>query len=504
MNPGRRPPIGQLGPDTNLAGRHEIYRLVIVMALLLLGVGWTAAQRYPIALDTDEGINLAKATLIADGYRLHRDIWSDQPGGFAYLLVGWRGVVGSSIEAARMLPLLLSATALLAIGWLVSQLTGPRSGTLTVLLILCTHRYIRLSTSVMIGLPALCVAIAALVPLVLVRRQTSFWLKLSLIAASGVLFGLALQIKLWVMALIPLVMVLCAISRPGLRRLGRVGLIALWVATCSACFVCAGLAMGGFSSLLVTPHLAGSLPYISRWAANGISLATFLVQDLPVTMLAIVGLVSAYARRDRRCMLGVVTLISALAFLLNASPSWHHHRTLVAIPLATIAAIGMGELWDRAKQAHRRLPVWRSLIVVAIALVIGYRIWDGWGVSLWRERDRLNPSVLAVLEQHVAAAPLVLTDDPIYCEYVGLKVMPYYAAMTAKRLLRGEMDYERMLDDLRQQKPSIVLLGRFQKSWPVNAMKYLQDHYVQVFDDSSHTVYVIRSSADGGATSATP
>jgi hypothetical protein len=35
-------------------------------------------------------------------------------------------------------------------------------------------------------------------------------------------------------------------------------------------------------------------------------------------------------------------------------------------------------------------------------------------------------------------------------------------------------------------------------------MKYLQDHYVQVFDDSSHTVYVIRSSADGGATSATP
>jgi hypothetical protein len=57
-------------------------------------------------LNKDEGYNWAKARLVADGHELYDEIWSDQPPGLTWLLVGWSRLAGRGVPEARLFALL--------------------------------------------------------------------------------------------------------------------------------------------------------------------------------------------------------------------------------------------------------------------------------------------------------------------------------------------------------------------------------------------------------------
>ena len=112
--------------------------------------------------DSDEGIQLAKAMLYQEGFQLYSEIWNDQPPLSTVVLAGWLQVFGHSIVAARLL-ILVWATVLT---WTVGQLVRHSAGTIPALLgviwLTLSSNFLQLSVSVMIGLPAIALALLSL------------------------------------------------------------------------------------------------------------------------------------------------------------------------------------------------------------------------------------------------------------------------------------------------------------------------------------------------------
>ena len=87
--------------------------ILVPFAYLLL-LFWRAPHLDPHDWDYDEGINLMKALLVERGYHLFSEIWSDQPPLLTVTLAGLFRATGSSVAAARVLVMVLSALLLWA------------------------------------------------------------------------------------------------------------------------------------------------------------------------------------------------------------------------------------------------------------------------------------------------------------------------------------------------------------------------------------------------------
>src|SRR5262249_27021474 len=152
--------------------------------------------------DPDEGNNLMKARLVADGYRLHTQIWSDQPPGFTFMLAGWLGLTGWSVEQARLLVLLCSAVLMWGRADSARPPGGPADALGAAALLAGSFGYLRLSTSVMLGVPSLMFGMLSVCLALRYRRRP----RLAWLAGSAICMALALLVKLWTATLIPVVL----------------------------------------------------------------------------------------------------------------------------------------------------------------------------------------------------------------------------------------------------------------------------------------------------------
>ena len=112
--------------------------------------------------DTDEGINLMKAALVAEGYSLYDEIWSDQPPVLTYVLALVHVVSDGSVAAARTLILASSSLLIWSLFRIIFRTEGRGAAWLAVSVLAASFVFQLLSVSVMVGLPAIALAVAAL------------------------------------------------------------------------------------------------------------------------------------------------------------------------------------------------------------------------------------------------------------------------------------------------------------------------------------------------------
>jgi 4-amino-4-deoxy-L-arabinose transferase-like glycosyltransferase len=135
--------------------------------------------------DPDEGINAMVSLLVARGYSMFAEIWSDHPPLLPHLLAVWLRLFGSSIQTARILTLLFSTILLGAAYKILSDTWGIACALAGALLIFLLPFYNTLSVAVMIGLPAIALAMVALLALLNWHlRKADIWLVLSAIALA--------------------------------------------------------------------------------------------------------------------------------------------------------------------------------------------------------------------------------------------------------------------------------------------------------------------------------
>jgi 4-amino-4-deoxy-L-arabinose transferase-like glycosyltransferase len=382
--------------------RRYIHSKVFIPLLLIPFAAWFMPIREAFQFDTDEGIELVKATLYSQGYSLYSQIWNDQPPLATVFLAGWLGQFGQSIYAARFLTLLFAALLLWCFFQILRLALGTRYAVVGCLLLVCSISFLRLSVSVMFGLPSLSLALLSVYCFILYQNQyqqhkRSFWL----LIVSGIALGLSLQVKLFTIFLIPLIIfefiesgvdalggrslwqvgfaTLCSIPERAVKlfhldwrgqvspamkenstsatnfwNLHPAGLrklilypIMLWVSTLLITFLAIGfsLKMYSFDQLF---HLSFGQHIKAAYQEGSSYFMTFvfLMQDLGYLPLAIAGLSGLCKQPKKWQRLPLYWLISITLMLLNYRPIWYHHYLLMSIPTVWIATYGIKRAVD--------------------------------------------------------------------------------------------------------------------------------------------------------------
>jgi 4-amino-4-deoxy-L-arabinose transferase-like glycosyltransferase len=469
--------------------------LLVPIGVALIFLAFTFAYypfREKLQFDTDEGLNLMRSMLVDLGHPLYAEVSSDQPPLFTQLLALLFRLIGFEVTPARLLVLLFS-TLLVWAGAQFLQLTWGKLAALLLLpLVIIAPRYLVLSVSVMIGVPAIAMAAVALVFITLWHQQKrSLWLVL-----SGFALALSVLIKLFTGFLAPIFVIGVTLAayldqRPNgfSWKIFRPAL--LWGLCFAGLAALLGIVLVGPRNIpqIVSPHL--NAPTEASFQGEIYTLNYQLQAAIPLLLLGLLGVPVVLYRRNWLSLYPLAW--AALAYVLFSfySPVLYHHQLLITIPLALVAAAGLGEGLLALSRVRRipdllRLP---SLLGAATLLAFVLVFINYWpvvdqelmdsprlsGFSLTATSGKLK--IIRAMNQYIERTNWIVTDMPMYAFLVNRPVPPILATFSRKRLVTGSLTDEDILTAMREYNPEQVLMARF----TIPALEaYLQEHYTLV------------------------
>jgi 4-amino-4-deoxy-L-arabinose transferase-like glycosyltransferase len=459
--------------------------ILIPLVFLVLMV-WLAPISFPAEFDTDEGVNLMKAMLVSRGHGLYAEVWSDQPPVLTWLLAATFRAFGASVTAGRALVLFFSALLLWAFYQAVRLSASRTAAWLGVLLLVFSAWYLRLSIAVMVGLPALALAMLSTYFFLLSRSGS----RTVFLMASGMTLALAMQTKLLAGMLAPVMLTYALLVGDGEGRQPsklrwRLRSDILWSASLFVSFAVMGLLFRSLNlSQLVQPHLG----YATRSAFPGSNLSAvrdLLLREIGLLPFALVGTIWALRERRRIVWLPLGWFLVALAFLIYEKPLWYHHATVLTVPLAWLAALGADAWIGALRRLTSRWKVsagFRSqgaagalrltciglvgVVCLYLAFFGSFTVRPRFVDELRRLTPAYNAEVAAFVREGYAGEPgWVFSDRPIYAFRAGLPVPPPIAALTVKRMRSTGVSDQEMAAVLQSYHPEIVVLERFRPDY---------------------------------------
>jgi uncharacterized membrane protein len=448
---------------------HGLLNLGVPLSFLLIMLFF-----YPFherfEFDLDEGINAIKTLLIARGYSMYSDIWSDQPPFLQYLLAVWLRIFGFDIQTARTLILLLSTASLGVAYKFLNQTWGTGYALAGALFIFLLPYYNTLSVSVMIGLPAIAFAMFALLALLMWHhRNHDIWLVLSAVA-----LGISVLTKLFTGFLAPIFLTGILIDQKARQRKTiskhipmRPALI--WSLVFTSFVIGVGLIFVGPSNInqLMETHLAAR--YSDTFTSGDYTIIRFLQESLPILYLAIIGSIFIVLERNWLSLYLVAWAAAAFLLLTIQVPVWYHHQLLITIPCAMLAGIAIGQAVYSIASIHRSRNFFTLRSLLSIVAIIGFGfaliIRIPMTISDFSQPDGLldrEKLFLTRMTNHASETQWVVTDMPMYAFWFGAPVPPPVAVISAKRLVTGNLTEDDIITVVEKYKPEQVLIGRFE------------------------------------------
>ncbi|RME94434.1 MAG: hypothetical protein D6766_05835 [Verrucomicrobia bacterium] len=491
--------------DRRLGGRPKpgfdwLLALACGMALLLF-TPWRAAYQ----LGPAEGYELMKAVLVSQGHALYGPFWNDQPPLHTELLAGLFLLFGPSVRLGRLVSIGSAMLLFAGLSALARRGSTRLAGVMAVGLLLCASESLRLSVAAMLEVPAFALGVAALWLWVQGReRGTVGWF-----AASGAVFGGALQVKFTAALLGPAMAVdflverwrqRCRAGNPphagasetaGTRPQqdpGWQGALA-WLAGATGVF---GLVAwiwyqpGTWTVFWKSHFSAGTaagateLGEVFRWS--------LFQDDLGLVLPGLAGLVLLAGARRREVLMPAVILFTTLLAHGLHRPVWPTYRLHFAIPLAWLGGLGLVEgfrTWRRRRQAAdsghwaattASVTIWSVGLSAALTLA-PEKAWRE-----WRQLRRADPaaSEKTVVMLRAAAARnvrWVVTDQTLAAFWAGLPIPPELVILPAKRFWSGQITLQEVREVVVCYQPELVYLA----SWPEafeEIADLLQAHYM--------------------------
>lgn len=470
-------------------GALLIHVLTVTVALTLV------SQMLPIKevfeYDPDEGINLTKAHLYMNGYALFQEIWSDHPALFTALLSWWFRIFGVSVYHARLLVLGFSGMLIWSLFQLTRENDGAFCGLVACILLILSSDYAALSSSVMIGLPSIALALFSTWLLTLHRKSC----QRPYLVASGAIMALALQTKLFAGVLLPAMLYeIFSIERLGPGKSEKtpraVFGLSLWIITLVMVYVFISLAFSSVDfSLLIQPHLKGR-----HIGLKGDSdLYRFLTQDFELVVLASAALVLLTVKKSPRSLMPFLWLICGLLSVLVHKPIWYHHYLLISIPTCWIASLGVAQLFHRTNwigwstKANPIHSIALLLVAASLCLVI-IKVPE----KYHRIDRRLSGSgfptayhhTIILMQKYANQNNWIVTDRPVFAFYAKLFVPPEMAVFSWKRLVTGDLTADDIVKYIRKYRPPLILFNRF-PSIEKNILPEIEKDYYLVYRNPS-------------------
>lgn len=463
---------------------------------------------YMFEFDTDEGINLIKAALYAQGFSLYTEVWNDQPPILTVLLSFWFHLFGQSLLAGRILVLSLATLLVWSFQQTLRIFLGTWPAFLGTLLLINSNRFSHLSAAVMIGLPSLAFAMLSIYSLVVYKQKNK---SLVLVFLSGTLLALSLQTKVFTVFLLPIAAVYLWGSHNQFfhwrkQEYRQLKVLGLWFLCFSVVYLFLGLSLHSINyEQLIEAHLSSNVK--DQFAnTNNISILYQLAfQDKYTIFLAIFGIISMYKYKQWHGVLPLLWLGTGTLLLLNHKPLWPHHYTLLAIPLCWLAAYGIypiGEFlrdrrWRSVIHQHRLKQIFQVFPVALSALLLSLSL-TGFSQSISsilqrRSQPNRNYHELQVIQllKSQPSTQWLFTDRPIYGIHSGLRVPPEIAVFSLKRLRSGNLNSQTLIQVLDVYKPEQLVLSRFKKKilQDQQIRAYIQQHYVKVYSSQKVDLY---------------
>ncbi len=490
--------------------RVELFFHLILPLILVVIVIFFFPYRAQFEFSSDEGVNLMKSMLMDNGYRLYGQIWSDQPPVFSYLLAGVMRIAGYNVAPARALVLLFACLLLWAAIQFMRLTWGNGAAVVTALLIFFLPRFFFLSFAVMIGMPAIALAMLSMLFLAYWHRQRKWvWL-----ALSAVVLALSVLTKLFTGLLAPIFLIgLVADEYARLRAHGKVQ-GKTWLQILFPAFVWGvifgllglvlGLALVGVDNIpqLLQAHLLASSA--AQFDSVEYTLSWYLKPLIPILILALVGAVLAIQRKRWLLLYPLAWSVLAYALLVGHKPIWDHHQLLITIPVALLAAIAIYEIVYRqillqAIIKPLRLDLAGVFIVVSLLAFMAYffpfHIIEPLNYLSIKPQISVtdlnmgpnHDKIMRLVFKYAPKTEWMVTDAPMYAYRAGLLVPPNLAVVTAKRFVSGLISESDVIRTIKEYRPGIILLGRF--VYPDVRSRLLLEYRV-VFEEDQASLYI--------------
>ncbi|MHC8508712.1 MAG: ArnT family glycosyltransferase [Rhodospirillales bacterium] len=458
--------------------------LLFAVFVSALGPWWAAFE-----LDPDEGFNLMKAALAADGYALFSEIWSDQPPLFTWALAALHALFGAEIAAARGLVLASACVLIAALFIVVRAVDGPLGAWTACIVLGSGFLFQGLSVSVMVGLPAIALVMCAFAALA--REDESADISTAALVVSGALMALALQTKLFTAAALPAGMFAAALAAGagnthGWRGRGR--RLGVWLGAVAAVWFAVTLASGlSPAAHLIGPHTGASLAEAFQYDGGPGRFWSLLTAQPQYLIAGAAGLLITLPFKDARRWIPLLWLALAGAALTGHRPLWPHQMLLVLVPLAWLAG-GAGRRLHPArwKDSHPR--------ALASGLAAAAVIWGAvWQAPVTHKRlsapaDPLDTAAVQALRERGAGVEWIITDKPLDAWYAGLRTPPPLAVLSLKRVKGGALTAAQTADYAREYKPGLVSYRRMYMGKPMAAL--MKESYTQVSGLRRHALFV--------------
>jgi len=469
------------------------FLLPIVIALIFVVFTYSYYPfRERIQFDSDEGLNLMRSMLVVLGHPLYSEVSSDQPPLFTHVLALLLRVVGFEVNPARLLVLLFS-TLLVWSGAQFLQITwGKLAAILFLPLVIMVPRYLDLSVSVMIGVPSIALAVVALLLLtVWHQKKQSLWLVL-----SGFALALSMLIKLFTGFLVPIFLVgILATTYFDRKQEGFSWKMLQPAFIWSISFAITGTLLGFILVgpqnvwMIIFPPLAA--PSTADFQDPSYTINAHLQAAIPLLILGLLGALIAIYRKNWLTLYLLAWSALAYMFLRFYTPVFYHHQLLITIPIAMLAAAGVGDGILSLVRLRRSYDLIRVQTLLGAGALIGFVLVSvHYSPLLDKElmnHPRLNDftlkatpgklKVLRIMGEYVDRTNWIMTDAPMYAFRVQRPVPPNLATFSSKRLATGSLTQEDILTSMREYRPEQVLIARFE----IPALEeYLKENYTLI------------------------
>jgi hypothetical protein len=426
----------------------------------------------------DEGINVMKAMLMSSGEPLYGAIWSDQPPVFSYMLLFVFRLFGFKVNIGRVFVLVLSGILMWAYAWFMRIAWGDLHALIGAVVLLFLPFYLPMSVAIMVGLPALSLAMVSLVPVAVYHRDgRSIWLVL-----SAAIMSAAVLTKLFVGIIAPVV---ALVIWAGAYARGRNGLNRFWTGfrpafLYGAVFALVTLVLTfwliGFEHFdqVITPHVeASALPIYEN--DESLTLEFHLGTSVLTIVLAYAGALITVIKRNILGAYPILWAVAAYLFLSNHSPVWGHQVLLVTIPAAMLAgyASAEGMIWLRGRPGFGELVNLSGLIHASVVLVFLFLAVTKGSTLLSDLRPApsfstpgLKPAsnqvqFLVIMLEYADDTHVMLTDLPLYAFRAGIPVLPDLVVFSHKRVVTGNISEDQLIRYVAEEQPEQIFLGRF-------------------------------------------
>jgi len=435
-------------------------------------VPWWSAYE----LGTDEGINLQKAVLLNEGARLYEDIWSDQPPFLHWVLAAVQWAFPFSIAAARATILLFSCILAVSLFQTVNRLEGPLAAWASILLLATSQLFLELSAAVMIGLPAVALAMLSLNLATAGAGRTMPLFA----AAAGATFAAAVLTKMFVLVALPaLLIAIFFSSKNDWSAEWRTGAKAtFWFALGLLAILGITLAFsaGVSSDQLISPHMEARAQSYGIEKSGPVHVYSTLEKFAPLPLYGalILGIPAIVKYRSGALLIPVAWVLVGFFTLANHAPVWFHQTLVLLPPLCWIAGVGIRGLIKREEAPqfvewmmhhgpkYIRITVW---VLATIVIIRGVeRTFDGLvevKQDLKQSPTLAEHSAKLRLQMFDEGASVVVTDKAIDAYHVGKSVPDSLAVWSAKRVATGNITNQDVLDEIDKLPRSQVLIRRF-------------------------------------------